>query len=364
MKRKKVLVVNNLLGYYGAENVLINMVNNMDQQKYEITVLTLNECDDSFLKDSVRYSYIFEKGKGIYGRIKNKLNLALGFERLAKKYCSGYDVAIAFKMGECANLVSRCDAPKKYCWIHSNVSQIDEPYSYSFNGLKEEKECLSKFDSLISVSAFCLESFVKKYGNEYQIKVIYNPIDSVRIAEMANEELPQEDTKLFNTSDPIIGTVARIDNQKRIDRLIYISQKLTEAHISHKLIIIGDGVDFQKYSAEIKDKKLSNIYMIGFRKNPYMYVKRFNLFICSSFCESYSIVVNEALALGVPVISTKCGGPEEVLQHGRYGILTENKKESLFETVKDFLLGNAIKPEIYDPENSMKNFQAEIEKLI
>lgn len=105
MSRKKVIIVNNLLGYYGAENVLINMVNNLDQKKYDVTVLTLNESDSSKLAVGIKYKFIFEKYRNIFSKIKNKLKLTMAYKNLAKIYCRGYDIAVAFKMGESSKLV-------------------------------------------------------------------------------------------------------------------------------------------------------------------------------------------------------------------------------------------------------------------
>lgn len=222
---------------------------------------------------------------------------------------------------------------------------------------------MTRFNALVAVSKACADSFEEKYGKSFNIKVIYNPVDSKRIRDKANENMSKEECELFDGNVPIIGTVARIDSQKGIDRLLHISERLLDEKINHKLIIVGDGVDFKKYSNEVNDKHLNNIYMLGFRSNPYKYVKKFNLFICSSYWESYSIVINEALVLGIPVVSTKCGGPEEVLQYGKYGVLTENNEEDLYLTVRKFLLEGASGIEVYNGSNSMPEFINNIDKL-
>lgn len=297
------------------------------------------------------------------GKIRNKMLLLFGYNIIAKYFCRGYDIAVAFKMGESARLVGYCDAPQKYCWIHSNVSDIEEKFSYSFNSIEEEKAFLHRFSSMVAVSNSCAESFFKKYGSDYETKVIYNPVDAARIRHMAEEPLPLQDAWLFDGEMPIIGTVARIDGQKGIDRLIYISEQLDLKKIAHRLVVIGDGVDYTYYKEEIKRKQLRHIHLIGFRSNPYPYVKRFNLFVCSSIWESYSIVVNEALVLGIPVISTKCGGPEEVLQYGKYGVLAENDQSSLYEEVKNFLCYGMQCVEQYKPDGALNSFMKSIDDL-
>lgn len=361
--KKKVIIINNRLGYYGAENVLINMVNHMDQSRYDITLLTLVQSNAEKIIPGIKYKYIFAQNKKFSTKVKNKIKLFLNYKCLAQMYCRGYDIAVAFKMGECARLVGYCNAKKKFCWIHSNVSELTEKYSYSFKNIDSERIFLKRFDSLVAVSEACKQSFIKKYKGSYHIKVIYNPIDSAEIRNKAKEILTEKEKELFQGDQTIIGTVARIDWQKGIDRLINISQRLSSENIKHKLIIVGDGADYTKFSNEIAAKNLNNIYLIGFQKNPYKFLKQFDLFVCSSICESYSLVVNEALALDIPVISTKCGGPEEVLQYGRYGILVDNNETALYEAIKKFLLGSKMETEKYSPDQSIVTFIGNLDKL-
>ena len=322
---KRVLIVNNLLGYHGAENVLKNFVNHLDKKKYDVTVLTLQESSRELLDNDVKYKFIFKKGNSILDKIGNKIKLILGYEKLAHSYCKGYDIAIAFKMGESAKLVGYSSCEKKYCWIHSNVSALDEEYSYSFGSLEEEKSFLKRFDAMVAVSEFCKKSFMKKYGETIPVSVILNPVDVEDIKKKSKEKFSDQEDMFMGGDEPVIGTVARMDeDQKKISRLINISFRLKKEGIGHKLVLIGDGPDYRNYQDEILKKNGNQIYLCGFQKNPYKYLAKFDLFICSSRWESYSIVVNEALVLGIPVISTRCGGPEEVLEQGRWGELTEN----------------------------------------
>ena len=60
--------------------------------------------------------------------------------------------------------------------------------------------------------------------------------------------------------------------------------------------------------------------------------------ICASYFEGYNLTVAEALILGVPVISTKCAGPVEILNDGKYGRIVENTDQALYEGLKDLML--------------------------
>lgn len=362
--KKKIVIVNNLLGFYGAENVLLNMAKYMDQAKYDITVLTLKKGKRERLPFGIKYHYIFANGCSVFAKIRNKLLLSIGFQTLAKIFCQGYDIAIAFKMGECAKLVSFCDAPKKYCWIHSNVADSLEPYSYSFESVEQECACLNIFSGFIAVSRKCVESFREKYAVSRDITVIYNPVDQKKIMNLAAEPLPEEDRIMVAGGIPTIGSVARIEPIKGIDRLLNISKRLEKEGILHKLLIIGDGADFAKCVARINREHINCATMVGFRENPYNLMRRFSVLVCSSYSESFSLVVNEALCLEIPVISTRCGGPEEILENGRYGVLTENDEESLYSAVKEYILTRTMLTERYDPSESIKTFVDNVDKLL
>ena len=76
---------------------------------------------------------------------------------------------------------------------------------------------------------------------------------------------------------------------------------------------------------------------MGYKENPYKYVKSSDLFVCSSLSEGYSLVIAESLVLGIPVVSTKCSGPIEILRNGENGLLVENSEEGLYKGIKEII---------------------------
>ena len=77
--------------------------------------------------------------------------------------------------------------------------------------------------------------------------------------------------------------------------------------------------------------------LLGFDVNPYKYVAKMDLFVCSSQKEGYSTAVTEAVSLGIPVVTTKCSGMEEILHNGEYGLIVDNNENSLYEGLKNIL---------------------------
>ena len=113
---------------------------------------------------------------------------------------------------------------------------------------------------------------------------------------------------------------------------------IKEDGINFKLYILGEGPLKNNLQTYILENNLSeNIYLCGFKKNPYKYMNKCDLFVCSSRAEGFSLVIAESMCMGIPVISTNCSGPNELLDDGKYGMLVENNEESLYLGIKEIL---------------------------
>ena len=77
---------------------------------------------------------------------------------------------------------------------------------------------------------------------------------------------------------------------------------------------------------------------MGYKDNPYKYIKNSDLFVCASIAEGFSTAATEALILGVPVCTVEVSGMREMLgENDEYGIVTENNEDALYEGVKKML---------------------------
>ena len=177
----------------------------------------------------------------------------------------------------------------------------------------------------------------------------YNPIDEDDIKKRANEKI-----NILDSSAIKFITIGRLVEQKGYDRLIRVIKRLKEEYDGvFQLLILGDGEKKKQLEEYIKENKLTNIVKLqGFVKNPYPYLKNSDLFICSSRAEGYSLVIAESLILNVPVISTKCSGPNELLDFGKYGMLVENDEDSLYLGLKN----------IIDDRNKLKELKKKSQK--
>ncbi len=154
-----------------------------------------------------------------------------------------------------------------------------------------------------------------------RINLIYNGFDFEKIWEKAAEEVNHP--WFGNRKEPVVGTLGRIVELKGFSYLLEAVGLVNDEGIPLRLIMIGKGglLEELKIKAEklgIKDR----VDFLDFVDNPFAYLARCDLFVLSSLYEGLPSTLIEAMALGLPVISTRCPtGPEEIIEHGRNGLL-------------------------------------------
>ncbi len=136
---------------------------------------------------------------------------------------------------------------------------------------------------------------------------------------------------------PLLVTSGRLVGQKGYDRLLNVCHRLNQDQLKYDLWILGEGWSRPELEGQIQRYQLKNVKLLGFKENPYQYIKQGDLFVCSSVNEGFSLVIAEAMMLGLPIISTDCAGPNELLDFGKYGLLVDNSEEGLYEGLKKLL---------------------------
>ena len=331
---RKVLFFIDTLGYGGAEKVLVNLVNNLNNEKYDITLMTVFDVgvNKKYLKDGIKYKYIFKRlfrGNVLLFRCFSSEFL---YRKLVK---DKYDVVVSYLEGNTTRILSGCPYgdTKKIAWIH--VEMDEKARFYPYRSRSECRKCYDKFDNIVGVSQTVVDSFENQLGKHKNISVIYNAIDCEYIKRCADE--PVTDIK-YNDGVANIISVGRLIEQKSYKRLLSVHKRLLEEGIKNNLYILGEGGQRKMLEKYIFDNKLDETaHLIGFRDNPWKYVKNADLFVCSSIKEGFSTAVTEALIVGTPVVTTRCSGMKEMLGESEYGLIVDNSEDALYEGVKRIL---------------------------
>lgn len=152
------------------------------------------------------------------------------------------------------------------------------------------------------------------------VDVIYNPVNLKQISILSLESPTHP--WFFDGGPPVIIAAGRLSQQKNFSLLINAFSELRK-NILARLIIIGEGEDRVHLEALIlKFGMEADIQLPGFVENPYSWFRSSSVFVLSSRWEGLPNVLIEAMACGVPVVSTDCpSGPAEILENGKWGKL-------------------------------------------
>lgn len=346
---RKILFVLPWLKLGGLERVQVNIANALSEKGYDVTVMTLNPENDlkCELSDKVRYVYKPLKPHPIMRRIPyirykfyddGMWETRASAKNLYKYYVGKehYDVEIAFFRGLPIKIISGSTNKNsvKLAWVHNDFRKAIG-YKNNFKNMKAVKNAYEKFDKVVCVSNEAKIGFTEIVGDTNNLTTIYNLLPIKQIIADADKQ-PEKD---FIRSDFNLVLVGRLlDSAKGQIRLIEIVSKLKIEGYDLSLTLVGGGVDEAKIKSVIKAHNAEDfIFMTGNQLNPYPYIKRSDMLICASYFEGYNLTVAEALILGVPVLSTNCTGPNEILDNGKYGIIVENSENGLYVGIKEIL---------------------------
>ena len=201
---------------------------------------------------------------------------------------------------------------------------------------KEAVRGYQAFDRVVFVSQTARQRFENLLGQHFSNEcVLYNVLDADTIKFAAKE---YADDVSFSGREFNIVSVGKLVPLKGYDRLAIIHKRLIQAGYKCHTYILGSGPEKGLLEEYLVNNGISGSFtLVGFRENPYKYIAKADLFVCSSRREGFSTAVSEALVLGVPVVSTDCSGARELLGDDEFGIVTSNNENSLYLGIKKLL---------------------------
>lgn len=345
--KKKILIRIGSLRHGGAEKVLVTFLKNLPQDKYEIDLL-LNLYSGKYLSEVPDWINIIYLNKGemiTTNRIQDipKKAARVIYQTALKKFPNllyngklkgkKYDIEFAAIHGMRDEIInSPLTSSKKIVWIHNDLSQVKE---YTETEIKK----FFAFDKIMVISEKIETLFLELAKNETEKKKIvkiYNPLDTEEILSKAEQPLISYKFDHFHPTFISVGTVFP---QKGFDRLLRIHKKLLDEGLKHKILIVGDGYDFENIKKLKIELNLNDTAtMLGFTDNPYPYFSKVDFYILSSRYEGFPTVLFEAITLKKKIIATDVSGVREMLNDGELGLIIENSEEGIYSGMKKALL--------------------------
>lgn len=243
-----------------------------------------------------------------------------------------YDAVVCFSEG-IAYKVNWFPAKRKIQWIHCDYRRHLE-----LNNPKLEYTAYKRFDKVVCVSEYVKGVFSEIYP-EFAKKVvaIHNVINMEDIQAKAKETDNLDER--FKTDAYTIVSCGRLDPVKQFNKIPQIASQIKAKTVkAFRWYIIGGGFEDEQKRIEegIKHYGLEDtVILLGLKTNAYPYIAKADLYVCTSESESFPLVVNEAKALDVPIISNDFPSVHESIEVGVDGYIT--KLDSMPERIASFI---------------------------
>lgn len=390
MEKKKVLFILQSIGYGGSMTSLINLVRELNYtNKVDVEMLFMDDTgpllDAAKLVGKVKKADIILRAVTIpkkrliqekrffllliriwliiYSAIQKKTLLECAYKYSASKYSDQYDCVIAYQESIATIFVTYIKTPKKIAWIHNDYDNLVKIYKSK----DKVYQIYKQYQKIVCVSEAGKNNFRKKSGiSPEKIVRIYNVIPEEIIRKKA--EIPLTDTLSRSLNADIIAktlqkniwhivSIGRFVTQKRFDRVIEVANLLKKADFHFVWYLIGEGEQFEEIKKDILERGLSeNVILSGGLDNPFSLISKCELVVVTSDFEAHPMVINEALILHKPVITTNYESAEELIRQEENGIICEMDSKSVFMAVKKYMssfelrekLGHIINNYIYD----------------
>ncbi len=363
---KKILFAIYALGYGGAERSLVNLLQELPADQYEIDLLLFKKKGDFLqqLPPQVRvldapaginglYAPIWRSGKycitkavgtvcSRFARKKPKSRSAFRWNHFYARNIDAlkdhYDVAVAYVGSEIMYFVrDRVDADRKLVWIHND-------YRTAGYSAEDDRPYFADMDAIVSVSRECVDVLQQEFP-EFKEKMHYieNITSSALVRKQAEAFAPEE----YPDCAVNILSVGRLLPQKGFDMAIEAAQILKDKGLRFRWFIIGEGVLREKLEKQIKTASLEEqVVLLGTRQNPYPYIRNCSVLVQSSRFEGKSVVLDEAKILCVPIVATAYPTAADQILHAKEGIITEMSPEGIARGIIKMLTDTQCRSEI------------------
>lgn len=354
MVKKKILFVIPSFKIGGTIVSLHSILSVIDTEKYDVSVFALNKSGNflhklpncKIIPENIWLSLVYN-GDNIFKKLFSKLlrytrsifyRLGYSIEPICCKMAEAtmrfdnYDTLVNFSES-IARYVAYYPITKRVAWIHCDYRRHLDLVR------KNENKEYNLFSTIVCVSNFAKEVFcncIPEVSN--RVVAIHNIINVDDILNKSRDSATQLDPK-FKTDNFTIISVGRIDPVKQFHLIPQLAADI-KSRTSRKFqwYIIGGYRGFDQYIEKLKQdiKRLNvseEVILLGEKTNIYPYMANANLYVSTSFSESFPLVINEAKVLGIPVVSNNFGSASESVRHGVDGFISPIESGEMTEKI-------------------------------
>ena len=357
---RKILFVIPSMRIGGAEKSLVNLLNLIDLNEYDVNLLMFKpegdllqqipsgihiletepslfyayKCDKNVFshKSGIRSEMfrIFSTGicKILYGDCARQKRWTKFYKALLPKLDSEYDVAIGYLEGDASYyVIDKVNAKRKILWVHSNFDNIKKNEDVSVY-----KEYFREADKVVSISDKCVQVLQDNYP-DMRNKFVFLPnlTSSVVLKNTAKAAIDEKFLKdIFN-----IVSVGRLTEAKGFDMAIDALKILKERKVPVHWWIVGDGELRECLEKQVRNNGVEQyLTFLGSKSNPYPYMNNADLIVQTSRWEGKSVVLDEAKILGKPILATAYATVKDQVENGKEGVIVEMNAESIAKGIE------------------------------
>lgn len=322
MKQMKVAFVINDLSGGGAEKALLHLASYLHGSGLEVSVLTLQSGNDAY-----------QLPAGLQHITLSTQRLARGAGRILALPLQGREIArlldeldadlcVSFlPRANVAHVMSRWFGNRRPILATEQVSSRDA-YPSNRPGDRLMRRLIQWFypraDAVFPSSTGVMDG-LRRFGiSPDRMRVVYNSVVLEEIRKFAAEPVLALDGEQMPTVITVGRHVYQKDHQTLLHAFAKVRRKLTA-----RLVFLGQGPMREELEALAGELGIADdVFFAGFQKNPFAWLAKSSLFVLSSRYEGFGNVVIEAMACGLPIVSTDCpSGPAEILKDGETGLL-------------------------------------------
>ncbi len=324
MKRIKLCFIVNNLNVGGLEKVVINLVNYLDKDTFDIHLICLSGEGELFNTLELEREKILVLDK------KSGVDISLFLK--IRRFLIDHDIRIvhAHNFGPLiySGISSKLIFFKRPLVIYSEHNQV---YRQIKKGITRTKLSLSFADIILTVSSKLKEFYEMELGISKNVITVYNGIPG----SAQNFEPIDKESIGLKIDTFVVGTAVVLSEQKGIIYLLDAAKKIKQEGKNIQIVIAGDGVLRAELESLSSRSGLDDIVkFIGYRSDVHALINMYDVYVLPSLWEGLPLALLEALSMGKPIIATEVGGNSEIVEDRVNGLIVPSKNsDALFEAM-------------------------------